>query len=111
MLDAMEKFLCLQFVEGFPLETELDPPDRLAILPSVQYPHIFKPDLARLLELTSFIIDAAGHRPMLREIKAGALQPVGIAAHIQVSFLMAAPLARARDKLSQVVHLRDIPPH
>src|SRR5207247_6872353 len=105
----MEESFCLQFVEGFPLETELHPPDGLSILPSVERPHVFKPDFARLLEFARLVIDAAGHWPTRREIEARTLQPVGVATHIQIGFLMTTPLARARHKLSQLVHVAHIP--
>src|SRR5262249_7284630 len=94
----------LQFVQKFPLEPELDAPHRTLLIPAVAVPQVLKPELARLLDLTCLVVDAARDRPMLREGEPCPVPAIRVGFYLPIGCFVRCSLARPRHKLPEVVH-------
>src|SRR6266699_4388497 len=101
----------LEFVQELPLEPKLHPPDRASSIPSIARPQVFKPQLARPLDLPRLVVDAARDRPTRRERQPCPVQPIGIILylHIPLCHLITFPLARPRHKLPPILDVFKTP--
>src|SRR5215472_6403139 len=94
ILKAVIEAIHLQFMQKFPLETELDPPDWTLLIPAVAVPQVLKPELARPLDFTRLVVDAARDRPMLREGQPCPAPAVRVGFYLPIGCFVRCSLAR-----------------